>query len=95
MESQSLRARLIELAIYIRKLRHTSRPPIGPARARATDPPKEQVSRPGVEIATRARQQIRRPYGKPRIGEASNLQKIVLTVTQISERKSKLLKYKV
>ncbi len=34
-----------------------------------------QVSRPGVETATRARQQIRHPYGKPRIGEASYLQK--------------------
>ncbi len=35
------------------------------------------VSRPGVETATRICQQIRHPYGKPRIGEASNLQKII------------------
>ncbi len=34
------------------------------------------MSCPGVETATQARQQIRHPYGKLRIGEASNLQKI-------------------
>ncbi len=34
------------------------------------------LSRPGIETVTRACQQIRHPYGNPRIAEASNLQKV-------------------
>ncbi len=45
------------------------------------------VSRAGVETATWTCQQIRRPYGKLRMDEVTNLQKIMLTTTQISERK--------
>ncbi len=53
-----------------------------------------QLSRPEVEIATLARQQIHNLYGKSCIGEASNLQKIVTNNYTDLRAKNKLLSNK-